>query len=65
VADLKGVLWCTTHDKPLDIVALDGVSRICGIGAERDPYEFVAKLRRGLAGRGVKVKPLTFWEGAI
>jgi hypothetical protein len=59
---LKGVAICLTHDKALDIVALNGVSRICGIGAETDPYEFSAKIHRDMIKRGVEVAPLTFWE---
>lgn len=62
LARLKGILWCDSHDKPLTIVALDGSSRLCTNGAERDPYESAAMMRRGLENRGVPVKPLVFWE---
>lgn len=55
--DLKGVHWCVEHDLPLEIVALDGVSRICRIGAERDSYEFSMQRQRAFVRRGVKVAP--------
>jgi len=55
--DLKGVRWCAEHDLPLEIVALDDVSRICRIGAERDTYEFSMQRQRSLVRRGVKVAP--------
>ena len=55
--ELKGVYWCTAHDLPLQIVALDGVSLICRIGAERDPYEFSMQNRRMLIRAGSRVRP--------
>ena len=55
--ETNGVRWCAEHDLPLQIVALDGVSRICRIGVERDPYEFSMQIRRGLVRRGSPVRP--------
>jgi hypothetical protein len=60
--ELKGVSRCLTHDRSLDIVALDGVSRLCRVGAQRDSYEFLALLSRDMESRGVKVAPLVFCE---
>jgi hypothetical protein len=60
--ELKGVMECANHDRPLDIVALDGVSRLCRVGAQRDSYEFLALLHRDMESRGAKVAPLVFCE---
>lgn len=46
LAKEKGVLWCDQHSLPLNITAVDGIAVICSNGAERDPYEFNAKIDR-------------------
>jgi hypothetical protein len=50
---LEGVSICLSHDQNLDIVAIDGVSLICPIGAESDPYEFQAKIVRNMIEHGI------------
>lgn len=50
--ELEGVSICLSHDRNLDIVAIDGVSLICPVGAESDPHEFQAKIIRGMIERG-------------
>lgn len=59
---LNGTRWCGSHDKPLTIVALDGVSPLCRNGAERDPFEFIAMVQRDMDDRTGRVTIPTFWE---
>lgn len=52
IFELEGISICLSHDRILDIVAIDGESLICPIGAESDPYEFQAKIVRSLIEQG-------------
>lgn len=62
LAELKGVYICAHHGRAMDIVALDRVSRLCRVGAQRDSFEFLAMLNRDMQARGIPTRPLTFWE---
>jgi hypothetical protein len=62
--ELKGVMWCSHHDKPLNYLTIDGSNWICGTGMERDPYEFWAEIHRRRIRMGTNPKPLKFWESS-
>lgn len=62
VYEAYGKRICTQHDRELTIVALDGVSRLCRVGAQRDSYEFLAMIHRDMDIRMGRTTPILFWN---